>query len=457
MPPFVALLICTAVVLLLLRLEWRGSRGVSAAVWIPTIWMLITASRPLGTWFGVAGDNESGSMLDRLVLTGMGIFAVLLLARRRFDWSGTLRRHRWLLVLLCYMALSTLWSDITLLALKRWFREVIVLLMALVTMSEANPRQALASLLRRTAYTLLPFSVVLIKYYPSLGRRYGRWSGIEMWTGVTGQKNMLGRLCMISIIFLLFALYQRWRNRETKIGRAQARADVAIIALSLYLLMGANSSTSLATLLVGITVFLSLLWLRRLKLKVPEVGLAALVVLLIGFAASTPFLGGSNVAGFSSSLGRDDTLTGRTEVWAAVLPAMKQQPLFGYGFGSFWTDARRALYDIPTAHNGYLDIMLEQGIVGLFVYTLWLLSCARQLRRALKQDYEWASLALCFLVMALIYNATESALNSMTEHMTAVVLIASFVVPASIRVRRTSVAPVHENLAVAMPAHQISH
>jgi len=207
----------------------------------------------------------------------MGLFAVLLLARRRFDWSAALRRHSWLFVLLGYMCLSTFWSDITLIALKRWFREVIVILMALVTMSEANPRQALASLLRRTAYTLLPFSLVLIKYYPSLGRRYGRWSGIEMWTGVTGQKNMLGRLCMISILFLLFALYQRWRAGERS-GRAQARADVAIIALSLYLLIGANSSTSLATLLVGITAFLSLVWLRKLKLKVPEVALAALVV-----------------------------------------------------------------------------------------------------------------------------------------------------------------------------------
>jgi len=135
---------------------------------------------------------------------------------------------------------------------------------------------------------------------------------------------------------------------------------------------------------------------------------------------------------------------------------MKAQPLFGYGFGSFWTDARRALYDIPTAHNGYLDIMLEQGIVGLFLYTLWLVSSARLLRRALKQDYEWASLALCFLLMALVYNATESALNSMTEHMTAVVLISSFVVPASVRLRRSSVSRVHENLAGAMPAAQIS-
>jgi hypothetical protein len=112
-----------------------------------------------------------------------------------------------------------------------------------------------------------------------------------------------------------------------------------------------------------------------------------------------------------------------------VLPATKDQPLLGYGFGSFWTDARRELYDIPTAHNGYLDILLELGEVGLAFFTIWLLSCARQLHRALAQDYEWAGLAICFLLMGVVYNGTESALNSLTDYMTAVVALACLVVP----------------------------
>jgi O-antigen ligase len=156
--------------------------------------------------------------------------------------------------------------------------------------------------------------------------------------------------------------------------------------------------------------------------------LLALVLFLIGFGTSAPFLGGANISIFTSSLNRDNTLTGRTEVWEDVLPAMRARPLLGYGFGSFWTDARRALYLIPTAHNGYLDILLQLGEVGLVFYAVWLLSCARQLHRALSQDYDWASLAICFLIMGLVYNATESALSSLTEPMTAVIVLASVVV-----------------------------
>jgi O-antigen ligase len=396
--------------------------------------MVTMASRPLGIWFsswemqGVTGGNESGSELDRWFLTGMTVLAVILLIHRRFDWWSNLRRHKWLVALVTYMFVSTFWSDLTLVALRRWGRELIVVVMAFLLMSESNPRQALASVLRRSAYVLIPFSVVLVKYYPKLGRVYGRWSGAEMWTGVTGQKNQLGRLCMITIFFLMWALYQRWRKRERAGGRYQAWADVLVVLIALYLLKGSDSSTSMATLVLGIASYLGLQMFRKLKVSVPQAGILALVIFLISFGVSTPFLGGSNIAGLTASLGRDSTLTGRTEVWRAVLPAREQRPLMGYGLGSFWTDARRQLYDIPTAHNGYLDVLLELGEVGFVFYAVWLLSSARQLYRALAQDYAWASLAICLLLMALVYNVSESALNSFTEQMTVVMAFASSVV-----------------------------
>ena len=450
MPPSLALLLCTAFVLVLLGLERRGARSVSATMWIPTVWMLIAASRPLATWFvgpgRVTGDNESGSSLDRWVLTGLAVAAILVLVRRRFDWWSSLRGQKWLLAVLAYMFLSTFWSAITLIALKRWTREVIVLVMAMVIVSEVNPRQSLASLLRRCAYVLIPFSVVLIKYYPVLGRQYAKYSGIEMWTGVTGQKNELGRLCMISIFFLLWTFYQTRRERTTMGARYHRWGDISVILIGLYLLIGSSSATSLATLVLGVVTFVGLRWFQKLRLRVPQPCLLALVVFLVAYGVSVPFLRGPDVAAFSSALGRDDTLTGRTEVWAAILPARTQQPLLGYGFGSFWTDARRQLYDIPTAHNGYLDILLELGEAGLAFYTAWLLSCARQLHRALVLDYEWASLGICLLLMSLIYNVTESALNSLTEYMTAMVVLASVVVPARFGSRSVSALPVRLSL-----------
>jgi exopolysaccharide production protein ExoQ len=436
----VALLLCTAFVLWLLSAERRSSQGVSAAIWIPTVWLMIAATnRSLEVWLNgptpndmkVFGTNETGNPIDRWTLIVMVLVAVVIIARRHFNWSAALRRHGWLIVLLAYLLLSTFWSDITAIALRRWAREWVTVVMTLLIMSETNPRQALASLLRRCAYVLIPFSVVLIKYFPILGRQYSG-SGVEMWTGVTGQKNELGRLCMISLLFLLFALYQRWREPKLEGDHYPAWGDVSIIALSLYLLIASNSATSLATVVVGIAIFFSLQLFQIFRSSAGQIALQALVVLLIAFGTLTPFRGGSNVAGFASILGRDDTLTGRTDVWASVMPAREQRPLLGYGFGSFWTDARRELYEIPTAHNGYLDILLETGEVGLLFYALWLLSCARQLHRSLVLDYGWASFGICLLLMSLIYNITESALNSTTDYMTSVAFLGCLVVPAGL-------------------------
>ena len=432
MPHSLALLLCTAFVLVLLRVERLSSRGVSAALWVPTVWLLFVNSKSLAIWFGVTGSNESGSLSDQLLLVGLSVTGLAVVALRRFNCSAALRRHGWLLVILIYMFLSTLWSDITAIAFRRWAREVILVIMALVTMSEASPHQALESLLRRSAYILMPFSLMLIRYYPALGREYTRWSGKETWIGVTSQKNSLASLCVISAFFLLWSLYCRWRSKARAGRHYQAWADFSVLLIALYLLKGAEnaySATSIGTLVVGIATFLAMISLRRARIAVPRAGLLAFVALIIAFGASQPFLGGSIVAPFSAAFGRDTTLTGRTDTWKDLVPVVERHPLLGCGFGSFWTTTRRELYQMSNAHNGYLDTLLELGAVGLMFFAAWLLSCSRKLHGVLAQDYDRATLAICLLLMMLVLNTTESTLNDLGQSMTAVVALVCLVVP----------------------------
>jgi exopolysaccharide production protein ExoQ len=430
MPPRLALILCTAFVLFLLALERRISRGVSPAAWIPTLWLMAVNSKPLAIWFGVTGDNENGSGLDQLLLTGLAIAAMVVLAWRRFDWLGALRRHGWILALLGYMMVSTIWSDIGLVALRRWVRQLIVVLMALVVMSEAHPRWAMESVLRRFAYVLIPFSLVLIKYYPVWGVTYS-YTGVTMWIGVTLHKNGFGSLCSISILFLLWARYRQWRESAPAPGRYQGWADISIILTALYMLTGAqkNSATVATTLGVGCATLLCLLLFRKTNPIIRQAVLLILVISSIGFGVAGPFLGGSNIASVSSDLGRDDTLTGRTVIWGQLMPVFERQPVLGSGFQSFWTTSRRELYVFSDAHNGYLDIMMDLGVVGLAFYSAWLLSCTRKLHHVTKTDYYWGSLAISCLVMTLVYNAAESTLNSLAVQLTAVLVLMSLVIP----------------------------
>jgi O-antigen ligase len=447
MPRELALLLCTGFVLLLLRLERKESGEVSAAAWIPTVWMLAISSKPLGVWFSTGGSAESGSPLDRMLLAGLVVAAVPVIAYRRVDWSKVLGQNRWLLALLAYMLASTLWSDISNLSFKRWTRDAIVVIMALAIISEPNPRQALESVLRRCAYVLVPFSILLAKYYPALGREYARWSGSEMWTGVTQQKNSLGRLCLVCGFFLVWAMVRQWREsagdetRPALRGATQKQTsplrnlwwgDAGVLLLALYLLKGAEgaySATSIGTLALGLTTFICLMWLRQAGVALLRFAVPAVLLSLLVFGATAPFVGGSSIAGLSSIFGRDETLTGRTETWGQLVPIVKQHPLLGSGHGSFWTTERREFYRMSHGHNGYLDILLDLGSLGLAIYFAWLAACALKAHAAREQDHYWASLATSLLLMAAVYNTTESALNSLSDQMTAVIVLTSVVVP----------------------------
>ena len=82
---------------------------------------------------------------------------------------------------------------------------------------------------------------------------------------------------------------------------------------------------------------------------------------------------------------------------------------------------------MSNGHNGYLDILLDMGAGASPLRRLGAVS--GRVRAFSLGELDWASLAGAFLLMALIYNAAESSLNSLAEHMTAVVILASMVIP----------------------------
>src|ERR1017187_3349946 len=96
MPSSVALGLCTVFVVFLLRLDLRQSPGMSRALWLPALWVIFCACKPLGDLFGLtrpAGgfDIEAGSPLDRTFSTILIVCSLLVLARRKLDRSKILK------------------------------------------------------------------------------------------------------------------------------------------------------------------------------------------------------------------------------------------------------------------------------------------------------------------------------------------------------------------------------
>jgi exopolysaccharide production protein ExoQ len=448
MPPTLALSLCTVFVLFLLRIDRKVAPQVSNYLWIPTTWMLCIASRPLGAWFGeTSPDDLTGSLLNQVVWTGTLCLGLLVLIARRFDWSRAIKNNAWLFLLISYMFVSIIWSDIPYISLKRCIRELIAIVMAFMVLSEDDPRQAVESILRRSIYILIPFSLLLIKYYPEYGIQFGRYEGERMWIGVTLQKNGIGRLCIISALFLIWASISRWQGKSTSAGKHQNYAETVVLIITIYLLKGPPGvypATATVALGVGLCTLFSLLWMKKHTIHLGAKVFVVIIILIIGLGIVTPMVAGLTVSEIAPVLGRSETLTGRTEIWARLLIFFNQNPILGYGFGGFWTpETQEAIYRVKEAHNGYLEVGLGLGVAGLILTSICLISWCLNAQRTFTNDYDWASLFMCYLIIAAIHNIGESSFDSFQRHLMAVLLFLSITV--SINLKRKSTVDFNSN------------
>lgn len=414
MSPKLALILCVALVTVLLRIERRRNPAASGALWVPTFWLLICGSRPIGKWFesatlSSAGSDEAGSPPDRLALIILIIIALLIINKRKIQWSQILKDNFWLTLLFLYLGMSILWSDFPFVSFKRWIRLSGALLIAMVVLSERLPLNALESVFRRCAYVLVPFSLLLIKYFPDYGDAYDSWSGARMWVGVASQKNGLGVICALSAFLIIWAFNREWRTGSLLKTKYQVFADGLVLAIAVFLLKGyegAYAATAAGILIFGIA---SLLLLYRMKNNVrPVANLFVLMVVLVLF--SLPFID-SLVPSVTSVFHRDSSFTGRTDIWRAVLAVASRNPLLGVGYGAYWglqDEMIHSTLGVRESHSGYLDVYLECGMVGIILFLMFLLAYYRKVLRELNYEYNWGLFGICLLIMTLIHNFTES-------------------------------------------------
>jgi O-antigen ligase len=353
--------------------------------------------------------------------------ALWILFRRKVSWLTIIKENRWLIILIVFMLVSILWSTIPFVSFKRWIREVQAVLMAMVVLSEPSPRQAIESILRRISYILIPFSLLLIKYFPKYGVKYDRWSGETMWIGVSQQKNGLAALCLISAFYIIWSLVERWQDGKAPGWKYQTYFEIFLLVIA-FLLMGGPrgdpfySASSTYALALGFLLYLGLRLLKKFGLSFPAGLLTVTTVAIFVFGIVALFAGGSNLNFFASSAGRDVTLTGRTQVWSSLLPVVMRRPLFGWGVGGFWTPGTREAFNISGAHSGYLEILLTLGFVGIILFVFYFLASCRKAYRELSRDFSWGGLWICYLIMALVHSIAESSIYSFDTSLGAIIL-----------------------------------
>ena len=197
---------------------------------------------------------------------------------------------------------------------------------------------------------------------PSLGVHDDLHAGA--WRGLWVQKNALGGTMVRGVLACLCAAALAPQRRVWWWAAALLCAGLVIAS---------TSTTALLGLFVVVAGLMALAVVRKGGL-----GAVAMVwLVLLGLVAVGAVFAVAPEA-FFEVVGKDATLTGRTDIWTSLLRAAAERPLLGYGYSGFWSAEQgpaawvraEVEWDVPSAHNGWLDTLIQLGWVGVAVLSL---------------------------------------------------------------------------------------
>ena len=324
----------------------------------------------------------------------LAVISVLLIVRERGQWAfGTLPYP-----LLAFVALATVsitWSyypGATALGLVSTYVTVIAGFALAVALSWAELLKALGRTLRIILGLSIGFELVVslfvrapvLPFWPSPGVDYDNlptpipkllyWSRNELFTadgkiqGIVGNSSLLGFVALLALI--VFAIQFAGKT----VGRASGIASIVVAALVIYL---TRSATITIALVVLAAVVVLVLLLRRFENRRGYIWAGVAVVVAGGIAVMIAI-----PEKLVALVGKSPDLTHRTDIWADVIALAQQRPAFGWGWVSYWvpwvapfdTLAKNSGVRQLHAHNAWLDIWLQLGIVGLVVFGALVLS-----------------------------------------------------------------------------------
>ena len=248
----------------------------------------------------------------------------------------------------------------------------------------------------RMGLVALALSLVLVVVHPSVAR-----SDIGV-SGIYGQKNILGFVLAVAFISTLCTTFRR---------RWHAVAVLAVLGGGILI----SHSTTAMLCSAATTMLWALLRFERALRGRQRLRIAAGAVLL-GVTVILAAVLLTDPALILRALGKSVTLSARVNIWNYAMFLWSQRPVTGWGLAAVWGDndfggAIRAWLHNPAAthaHSGYIDLLLQTGVVGAICFGVLGLVVVRNSLVALRVPAEpgnrWPILLVAFLA---IYDVVE--------------------------------------------------
>lgn len=327
---------------------------------------------------------------------------IFLLFLLYFEEIAITRKDHLILLVVVLCCASVLWSDHWIITFKNSLQLLIATIFAIYLTVRFNMKEILYYIALAIGIAIA-LSFLAGLFFPSYGIHHDLHEG--SWKGIFTHKNYLGRLMVLgSIVYVLLALSSNQNRRFHFVG----------FAYSFILLLLSTSQTALA---VFLALFLLLPFFRLLRLERKWLERLLIFVIIIFVVFVVLFL--VNFEFVVSLFGRDITLTGRTILWQESWNKFLEHPLLGYGYSAFWlgmdgpsAEVWKAVHwDPPHAHNGWIDLCLDLGVLGLIVFAVGFF---RNLYRGVKflrsRNQGEAAWPFVYLIFLALYNFTESTI-----------------------------------------------
>jgi O-antigen ligase len=386
----------------------------------------------------VAVDPAVSASLRNYFFPGYALTIALVLAHLRAFAMGVVRSP--LLALAIGVALvSTFWSIDPDVSSRR------AVALALTTMSGMAIAVRFAGwprfleVLAAAFAILIALCFVIVALEPAYGLMAVDFPGA--WRGVWDHKNTLGY--NMSVGFVVCAAAAALNPRRRWLWWGFAAGAFALVLLS-------TSKTALVCCLIA-ALSIGMIWVSR---RGPLWALLAVYLMLTGLCAAG-FLLATDPGLVFAALGKDETFTGRTRIWAAVMHQIAKRPWTGYGYGAVWNEtsnwgplpwiSKEQGFVIHEAHNSWLGVWLELGYVGLAAAIAVMAdACVRTLIGVFRRPSTYFTLP--FLAIFLLHSITEAALLAQNDFI--------WLILSAIVVKLASPEPAVDPVAAPRPAHR---
>ena len=351
-------------------------------------------------------DASSQNSVNAFATAGQATVLALMLVVTGPRWQimfRTMLRAAPVLIPIAVMAASYTWSLAPDRTVRRMGTMVIMVWFVIYARAVFDPTR----MMRYTLFVLMAFNVISLGLVPIAPAYVTDAEVLNALAGVFGQKNVYGAAMLMATLALSFLVMCR--------GRVTWR-DVVVAACIAAGLIGSRSASAMMTSFLVMALTLVLLQARH-----GGVWAAAMTVLALLIETAGVVL---ELGGFMDTLldviGKDSTLTGRATIWTTVFRLIAERPILGTGYSAFWLpdqyESEWAWAEIgwlaPSAHSGYLDLMLQLGYPGVIAaLALLFMTLARIGRNLFVPEYRVVAMwGLIMLVAIGIRNIDESDL-----------------------------------------------